>query len=316
MLAVAADRSGGAEVLTAREVRVPEIDPNEILIAVNTAGVGGWDIDIREGWSPGGRLRYPLVLGTDGSGTVAHVGKRVRRFNVGDRVYGYTWNSHKGGFYAQYVAVRMDHASPIPIPPLDLKRAGATPASGFTALQGIAEHLDVKAGEYVMIHGASGAVGSLAVQFAKARGAKVVAVASGADGVALVKRLGADLAVDGHSEDFVEAALRFAANKIDAVLILGSGDTVPRCLDVLRRSGRLAYPNGVEPALRKRQGPKIIAYDAEVGARQFEKLNAAIRRAKLRVPIAAEFPLKEAAKAHRLIKQGHVLGKIVLRIES
>lgn len=316
MKAAAIDRKGGPEVLTSHQLPVPEVGPYELLIAVHAAGVAGWDADIRDGWNPGGPMHYPLVLGTDGSGTVAKLGSRVRRFELGDRVYGYTWNSPKGGFYAEYAVVHMDHAALFPEPPLDFQQAGATPASGLTALQGIADHLNVQTGEYVMIHGASGAVGTLAVQFAKERGAKVVAIASGKAGVALVKRLGADLAVDGHSEDFVEAALGFAQKGVDAVLVLGSGDSVPRCLDVLREGGRLAYPNGVEPALKKQRDPKIIPYDAKADAREFEKLNTAVQKAKLQVPLAAEFPLDAAAEAHRLLEKGHLLGKIILRIRE
>jgi NADPH:quinone reductase-like Zn-dependent oxidoreductase len=316
MRAVAIDRYGGPEVLTVHELPVPELAPNEVLIAVHTAGVGGWDADIRDGWNPGGRIQFPLVLGTDGSGTIVQLGSRVRRFKAGDRVYSYTWNSPKGGFYAEYVAVHMDNTARFPDPPLDLKHAGAAPVTGLTALQGIGDHLDVDTGEKVMIHGASGAVGTLAIQFAKERGAKVLAVASGRDGVTLVEHLGADLAVDGHRDDFVEAAFAFAPKGVDAVLVLGSGDSVPRCLDVLRQGGRLAYPNGVEPALEKRRGLKIIAYDATAGVREFEKLNTAIKKARLKVPIAAEFPLEEAAEAHQRIEQGHVLGKIILRVRG
>ena len=316
MRAVAIDRYGGPEFLTVHELPVPGLAPNEVLIAVHTAGVGGWDADIRDGWDPGGRIQFPLVLGSDGSGTIAQVGSRVRRFKAGDRVYSYTWNSPKGGFYAEYVAVHMDNTTRFPDPPLDLKHAGAVPVTGLTALQGIGDHLDVQTGETVMIHGASGAVGTLAIQFAKERGAKVLAVASGRDGVTLVERLGADLAVDGHRDDFVEAAFTFAPKGVDAVLVLGSGDSVPRCLDVLRQGGRLAYPNGVEPALEKRRGLKIIPYDAKAGVREFEKLNLVIKKARLKVPIAAEFPLEEAAKAHQRIEQGHVLGKIILRVRG
>jgi len=314
MRAAAIDHYGGPEVLTLHELAVPKPGVKEVLIAVHTAGVGGWDADIRDGWNPGGRVRFPLVLGTDGSGTIAQLGPRARRFEVGDRVYAYSWNNPKGGFYAEYVAVRDDHVAPIPDPPLDLKHAGAVPVIGLTALQGIGEHLDVQTGENVMIHGASGGVGTLAVQFAKERGAKVFAVASGSDGVALVKRLGADAAVDGHKEDFVEAAFRFAPKGMDAVLVLGSGESVQNCLDVLRPGGRVAYPNGVEPAPKKRRGMKIIPYDAVAGVREFERLNRAIQKAKLQVPIAAEFRLEEAAEAHRRIEQGHVLGKIILRV--
>ena len=316
MRAVAIDRYGGPEFLTVHELPVPGLAPNEVLIAVHTAGVGGWDADIRDGWNPGGRIQFPLVLGSDGSGTIAQVGSRVRRFKAGDRVYSYTWNSPKGGFYAEYVAVHMDNTARFPDPPLDLKHAGAVPVTGLTALQGIGDHLDVQTGETVMIHGASGAVGTLAIQFAKERGAKVLAVASGRDGVTLVERLGADLAVDGHRDDFVEAAFAFAPKGVDAVLVLGSGDSVPRCLDVLRQGGRLAFPNGVEPALEKRRGLKIIPYDAKAGVREFEKLNTAIKKARLKMPIAAEFSLEDAAKAHQRIEQGHVLGKIILRVRG
>jgi len=229
-------------------------------------------------------------------------------------VYSYSWNNPKGGFYAEYVAVLADRVAPIPNPPLDLKLAGAVPTTGLTALQGIGDHLDIQTGEHLLIHGASGGVGTLAIQFAKERGAKVLAVASGRAGVELAKRLGADVAVDGHREDFVEAAFQFAPKGVDAVLVLGSGDSVLDCLDALRQGGRLAYPNGVEPAPEKRRGLKIISYDAKAGVREFEKLNRAVRKANLQVPIAAEFPLDEAAEAHRRVDQGHVLGKIVLRI--
>src|SRR5258706_4749879 len=171
----------------------------------------------------------------------------------------------------------MDRLAHAPIPPRDIKHAGAVLTTGLTAVQGISDHLDVQTGEYVMIHGASGGVGTLAIQFAKARGAKVIGVASGKDGVALVQRLGADVAVDGHHEDFVEAAFEFAPKGMDAVLVLGSGESVLRCVDALRPGGRLAYPNGVEPEPKNLRGTKIISYDAKVGAREFEKVNTAER---------------------------------------
>jgi NADPH2:quinone reductase len=314
MRAIAIDRYGGPELLTLHTLPVPEPGPKDVLIAVHTAGVGGWDAAIRDGWSPVGRTRFPLVLGADGSGTIVRLGKHVRRFKTGDRVYSYSWRNPQGGFYAEYVAVRMDNVALIPDPPLDLKHAGAVPVTGLTALQGIGDHLDVQTGEHVMIHGASGGVGTLAIQFAKERGAKVLAVASGQDGLALVKNLGADHAVDGHNDDFVEAAFAFAPKGVDAVLVLASGKSVPRCLDALRPGGRLAYPNGVEPALKKRRSPKIIAYDVKVDIREFERLNRAVQKADLNVPIAAEFPLAEAAAAHRHIARGHVLGRITLRV--
>jgi len=299
----------GYRVLTLEELPVPELE-----IAVHTAGVGGWDADIREGWNPGGRIRFPLVLGRDGSGTIAQAGSRVRRFKMGDQVYSYSWNNPKGGFYAQYVVVSAELVAPFPQPPLDLEHAGAVPTTGLTALQGIADHLDVQTGEHVMIHGASGAVGTLAIQFAKERGAKVLAVASGRDGTALVRRLGADVVVDGHRDDFVVATFKFALKGVDAVLVLGNGDSVLRCLDALRQGGRLAYPNGVAPTLKKGTVCESLHMTRKLAFREFEKLNRTVRKANLQVPIAAEFNLDLAAEAHRRIDQGHVLGKIVLLV--
>src|ERR1700738_5686429 len=167
MRAAAIDHYGGPEVLTLHELPVPKVGAKEVLIAVHTAGVGGWDGDIRDGWNPGGRIRFPLVLGTDGSGTIAQLGSRVRRFKMGDQVYSYSWNNPKGGFYAEYVAVPAEVAAPFPNPPLDLRNAGAVPTTGLTALQGIGDHLDVPTGELAMIRGASGGGGTLALAFRK-----------------------------------------------------------------------------------------------------------------------------------------------------
>ncbi len=196
MPAAAIDHFGGPEVLTLHNVPVPSIDEKEVLIGLDTAGVGPWDADIREGWYPGGRPRFPLVLGVDGAGVIAAVGSRVRRLKVGDKVYSYSWANPKGGFYAEYVAVAAEKVAHVP-KRLDLEHAGAIATTGLTALQGIDDALRVKRGETVLIHGGSGGVGTLAIQFAKLRGARVIATGSGLEGVELVREMGADLPVDG-----------------------------------------------------------------------------------------------------------------------
>ncbi len=99
------------------------------------------------------------------------------------------------------------------------------------------------------------------------------------------------------------------------MLGLAGGKALDRCVDTIRSGGRLAYPNGVEPEPKLRAGIHVVPYDAVAGVREFEHLNRAIEAAKLQVPIAAIFALGEAAKAHRRLAQGHVLGKIVLRID-
>jgi NADPH:quinone reductase-like Zn-dependent oxidoreductase len=256
MPAAAIDHFGGPEVLTAHVLPVPKIDATEVLIALDTAGVGPWDADIRAGWYPGRKPRFPLVLGTDGAGVVAEVGSRVRRLKVGDKVYAYSWANPKGGFYAEYVAVASEKVAHIPAR-LDLEHAGAIATTGLTALQGIDDALAMKRRETIIIHGASGGVGTVAIQFAKLRVARVLATASGIDGLELVRDMGADLAVDARHEDVAEAARRFAPDGLDAILALAGGDELERALETLRPGGRLAYPNGIEPEPKKRRGMKF-----------------------------------------------------------
>jgi NADPH:quinone reductase-like Zn-dependent oxidoreductase len=175
MRAAALDRVGGPGMLTRHVLPVPEVGASEVLIAIHTAGVGSWDADMRAGWWPEGeRPPFPLVLGTDGSGRIAAVGSRVRRFAPGDNVYAYSFANPKGGFYAEYIAVAADKVGRPPAM-LSLRQAGAVAATGLTAIQGVDDALHVKRGEAVVIHGASGGVGSLALQFAKMRGARVLA---------------------------------------------------------------------------------------------------------------------------------------------
>ena len=309
------DRFGGPEVLHVDMLPVPVIEPNEVLIALHTSGVGSWDADIRGGWYPSGRPKFPIVLGTDGAGTVAAVGSRIRRFKVGDNVFSYSWDNQfeKGGFYAEYVAVIAERVAHVP-KVLDLEHAGAIPTTGLTALQGIDEALQVKRKESLIIQGASGGVGALAVQFAKLRGARVIAIASGAAGVALVQLLGVDTAIDGHSKVLPSELKRGVPDGADALLALAGGKTLESCLDALRPGGRCAYPNGVEPAPKKRLRVKISSYDAVADVGHFKRLNKAVEDANLRVPIAASYDLGEAADAHQRLEAGHVLGKIVLRI--
>jgi NADPH:quinone reductase-like Zn-dependent oxidoreductase len=314
MRAAAIDRFGGPEVISVQTLPVPTLDAGDVLIAVDTAGVASWDAEMRSGWSPSGHARFPLVLGTDGSGIVAAVGSRVRRFKLGDKVYAYSFDNPKGGFYAEYVAVPGADVAHVPAK-LDLLHAGAVPAIGLTALQGIDDALHVKRGETVIVHGASGGVGHLALQFAKLRGARVLATASGEDGVALVRKLGADAAVDGKREGITAAARRLAPGGVDAVLAFAGGDPLERCLDALRGGGRLAYPNGVEPEPKKRRDIEFVTYDAVAGVRQFDKLGRAVEEARLKVHILAPYTLSDAARAHQRLAEGHTLGKIVLRID-
>ncbi|HEX3550483.1 MAG TPA: alcohol dehydrogenase catalytic domain-containing protein, partial [Candidatus Elarobacter sp.] len=172
MRAAAIDGFGGPERLAIREIVVPAIDPHEVLVAVDTAGVGVWDAKARKGLWSSGADRFPMVLGADGSGTIVALGDQVRGLQLGDAVYGYAYGEGKGGFYAEYVALRAEHVAPMP-PSLDFREAGGIGVTGITALAGI-DALGVTAGQTVIVHGATGGVGTIALQLAKRCGARVV----------------------------------------------------------------------------------------------------------------------------------------------
>jgi NADPH:quinone reductase len=313
MRAAAIDHAGGADALTLHTLPVPKPAGGEVLIAVHTAGVAIWDVAIRRRPDDIKNSHFPLVLGTDGAGTIAALGAGVHGFRVGDEVYAYSWDNPQGGFYAEYVAVPAQYVGRVP-KGLTLTQAGAIGTTALTAIQGVDDALHLRSGETLIIHGAAGGVGTLAIQFAKLRGARVLATVSGEDEIALVKSLGADAVVDGRHGDVAAAAREFAPAGVDAVLAFAGGDALAHAIDALKKGGRVAFPSGVRPEPAARDGLTLVRYDAIAGPKEFERLNAAIEAMKFQVPIAAQFPLAEAAQAQERVEAGHVPGKIVLQI--
>ncbi len=284
-----------------------------MLIAIDTAGIGTWDASIRDGsWRKPGRPRFPLVPGVDGAGVVVAKGARVRRVQPGDRVYAYEFGNRHGGFYAEFAAARAEHVSRVP-KGIALRDAGAVATTGLTALQGI-DALQLRAGQTVLIFGASGAVGTMAVQFAVQRGAQVIATASGAAAARLVRRLGVHRVIDARRSESIDQLRTLAPDGLDGVLALAGGNELERCLDFIRPKGRVVHPNGVEPVPKKRRTFSLRAYDAVANPHEFEKLNRHFRIGRIRVPIAASYPLGKAAQAHRRLDREHVLGRMVLRV--
>jgi NADPH:quinone reductase-like Zn-dependent oxidoreductase len=306
MRAAAFDKGGGPEVLAIHHLPVPTPNSGEVLIAVHGAGVSVWEADFRQ--HPNEHMRFPAVLGGDGAGTVVAIGPDTQGFKVGDEVYGTGY-----GFYAEYARARADRIARIP-KGISLTEASVLAISGLSALQGIDDVLQLKSGESVIIHGAAGGVGTLAIQLAKLRGARVLATVSDDAGAALARRLGADAVVNGRTGDIAAAAQQFAPNGVDGVLGLAGGEALERCIDALRRDGkgRVAYLYGLEPIPRPRGAIRMILYSFVGGTRALERLNNAAEAAKLRVPVAAEYALADAAEAHRRLAAGHLLGKIAL----
>lgn len=314
MKAAAINAFGDADNILIQMVPVPSVAADEVLIKVMAAGVGSWDATERAGKYDGlfgMPSTFPYVLGWDGAGVVAAVGENVHEFKEGDKVYAASMPLPKGGFYAEYKVVAAEHVAHIP-QNMTLEHAAAMPWCALTALSGL-DRLEIGQDETIMIFGASGGIGHIAIQLAKRMGAKVFAVASGADGVALATQLGADMAIDGLQDDIVAAAQRFAPEGIDTALVLIGGEAADTALEVVRDGGRVAHPDGVWPEPHTRQGIEIRKYDGDTSRKATNRLNALIESKPFTIHIDKTFTLEQAVAAHKALAS-HYVGKIILTI--
>lgn len=314
MQAAAINTFGNADTITLQTVSVPSIAADEVLIKVIAAGVGSWDATEREGDYDGlfgMSSSFPYILGWDGAGVITAVGTDVHDFKEGDKVYAASMPLPKGGFYAEYKAVKAENVAHIP-QAMTIEQAAAMPWCALTALSGL-DQLDLKQGETIMIFGASGGIGHLAIQLAKRLGARVFAVASGTDGVALATQLGADMAIDGLKDDIKAAAQRFAPDGIDTALVLIGGKAADDALEVVHTGGRAAHPDGVWPEPHTMQGVELRTYNGDTSRAATDRLNSLIESGPFVVHIHKTFPLEQAADAHKALAS-HFIGKIILKI--
>lgn len=310
MRAAVLDAFGGPDKLQLRQVVRPQPAPNQVLIRVEAAGVGSWDAEERQGLYDGAfgyPSKFPYILGWDGAGVIEAVGAYVHRFEPGERVVVASMPLPDGGFYADYAVVDQENLAAAPAN-LPLDQAAALPWDGLTAQSGL-DLLEVRQDYRLMIIGASGGVGHLAVQLAKNRGARVLAVASGDDGLDLCLKLGADKAVDGHRENILEAVRNFAPDGLDGVLTLVGGAAIDAVLGLLG-DVPVAVPYGVNPEPTSEKG-NIRLYNGERGNDAFTRLMAVVAAGGVQVHIAEIFSLEEVVSAHERLKQ-HYLGKLVL----
>src|SRR5207249_9375383 len=168
----------------------------------------------------------------------------------------------------------------------------------------------------ILIFGASGGVGSLAVQFAALRGAHVFGTASIPEAATFVRGLGASEVIDARRPEEISRLKKLAPDGLDAVLALAGGEGLEGCIDFVRANGRVAYPNGIEPEPRRRANTRLVAYDGEYGPKEFDALSQAAAESRLQVPIAATYPLYQWAEAHIRVEQCRLLGRVGRRIRG
>lgn len=306
---------GGPEQLVVRDVPMPRPRGDQVLARVHAASVNPLDWKVRRSAVRviyG--LKFPFIPGFDFAGVVETVGSNVRRFQPGDSVYGGTTT---GGCHAEYVAVNEASVALKPAS-LTLVEAASVPAAGLTALQALPVRAHVQPGARVLINGASGGVGSFAVQIATVLGADVTAVVSGAN-VEFARVLGAKRVVDYTRENFTELDDRF-----DVIFDVVPNRSFPQCARLLSRDGiyltsmpgpgpflwrlvtRVARPFGY----RKQCWWVMLKPNRE----ELEQLAGFVDKSGVRPAVERTFTLDDATTAHGLMESGHVRGKIVIVI--
>ena len=302
MRAIRIHRFGGPEVLQLDDIDKPSTDGGKLRIKVAAAGVNPVDYKIRRGGYPGvSDADLPITLGKDVAGVVEVA---AGDFKVGDEVYAHmTWPD---GAYLDYAVVAPSGAAAKP-KSIDMIAAGGVPLAATTAWQGLFDHGGLKSGQTVLIHGASGGVGGFAVQFAKAKGARVIATASGA-GLQTVRDYGADAVVDYKTQRFEDVA-----HDVDLVFDLIGGDTQARSFAVLKPGGTLiSTVQNPDAAKAAEKHLKAERYMATPNGEDLAEIAALIDAGKVKVVVAKTFPLAQAADAHRFLENDHPIGKVVL----
>lgn len=322
MRAILQDRYGSAEVLRLATVPRPVIAGNEVLVRVGAAGLDRGTEHLMTGKPYVMRLGFGLrgprnpVLGRDVAGTVVQVGCSVTRFAVGDEVYGVA-----PGSFAEFAVAREDKLARKPAN-LSFAQAAVVPISAGTALQALIDVGRVQAGQSVLVLGASGGVGTYAVQLGKAFGAHVTGVCSTAK-LDLVTSLGADQVMDYSHQDWADGTCRY-----DLILDIAGNPSVGRLRRALSPRGTAVFVGGenggnltgmgrqlrgallVSPVVRQR----LALFMAKERAADYERLTDLIEAGKVTPSLDRSYPLDEAPDAMRLLEEGRVRGKVAITV--
>jgi NADPH:quinone reductase-like Zn-dependent oxidoreductase len=305
-------RTGGPSVLKFEEADMPRPRRGELLIQVRAAGVNPVDTKIREGAFSMFKAKLPAIIGRDIAGVVRSLGPgtgaRLKpRFKVGDAVFGML--DYGRGAYADYTVASPREIARKP-KKLRFLEAGSLGVAALTAWQGLFDHGRLRKGQRVLIHGAAGGVGHFAVQFAKVRGATVIATAGKRD-INWVRRLGADEVIDYKNQRFEDET-----GNIDLVFDLIAGETQDRSWKVLKDRGGIIVSTLTEPSkakARKHHG-RGVRMVVQARSSQLSEIAQLIVEKRVRVTLGKIFPLAKANKAQELVEHGHVRGKVVLSV--
>lgn len=317
MRAIGIREFGGREKLELLDVPEPKVPPDAVKIRIHAAGVNPVDWKLREGrLEPRFLHFFPVVIGWDAAGVVEEVGPGVVEVAPGDEVFAYCRKHFIGeGTYGEFVSVPVTFVAKKPRT-LSFEEAGAFPLTALAAYQALFFGAGLTAGETALVYGAAGGVGSFAVQLALDAGAEVIGVASERNRE-YVLGLGAYEVIDYSQQDVVEAVRSFKPEGVEVVLDTIGGESLERAVAAVRDGGRLvsiAQPP-TDEHFRQRGIDAAYVYVRPDGE-QLEELADLAEAGRLVVDLAEVLPLEQAARAHELSEEGHVRGKLVLRIDG
>jgi len=306
--AIAIRQYGGPEVLELTDLPEPKLGPDVVLVRIRSAGVNPADWKIREGYIDDWfEAHFPMVMGCDLAGVVEHVGLGVTEFAPGDEVVGYLRVDHmQRGTYAERAAAPVRTLARKPRG-MSWNEAAGLPAAGLTAYQALRRHLEVGPGDTLLVQRAAGGVGSLAVQIGRELGARVIGTA-GPGKHDFLRSIGAEPVAYG--DGLPDRIRQLAPEGVDAIFDLVGGESLREAPTLLREGGRLASVSGEVAELG---GRYVFVRPDPV---DLADLVSMVERGAVTVHVDATFPLAEAVRAHELVQDGHVKGKVVLEISS
>lgn len=302
---------GGAAVVELNEVDVPALNDGQVLVEVHASSLNPFDTKLREGAMKGMiSLQFPATLGGDIAGIVTEVGSDVTTFAVGDKVYGQA-NVVAGnsGAFAEFAATAAGQVGKLP-ENIDFEQAASLPLVGVSAWQALVQHIKLQPDQKLFIHGGAGGIGSIAVQIAKHLGAYVAVTATG-DDIALVKKLGADAAVDYRQQNFAEQLRDF-----DAVFDTVGGDDFNKSLAILKPGG-MAVSMTMQPneSAASERGVTAMMQSTRVTTAALDALRQLVEAGVVTPRVGEAFPLSQIQEAFTARESGVVSGKVVIKIK-
>jgi len=305
------EKFGDLNQIKVGELDKPEPTEGEVLIKVKAAGVNPVDAAVARGMLKDAiPAEFPVIPGWDVAGVIEDRGYSARRFSKGDKVYAYARRPKiKHGTFAEYISIPESYVAKCP-DKLSMDEAGGVPLTGLTAYQSIFDAGKLKGGETIMILGASGGVGSIAIQLANWKGATVIGVA-GSSNQDYMKDLGADYTIDYSKGDVGEAVDDIAPDGIDMIFHCSRGDSLAQSHNRLKEGGRLISITNSDP--KRRDDVHFQYVFVEPNATQLEHLSELADSDALKVPVSKTFKLDDAQKALQEIESLHTRGKTVIK---